>query len=85
MERIGGVQRELIAYAIAEHHAGLPDAVPEDGTSERSTLRCRLDPKRYAIPAVPSPESAFRPYSFLFGPKVRPFPFSSTEDVCLKV
>ena len=51
----GGVLGEMLAYCIAGHHAGLPDAMATDDANSRGTLRFRLDPTFEAIPPVAEP------------------------------
>ena len=53
--RLGDIHGEILAYCIAGHHAGLPDATSPDDTSSGSTLRFRLDPERQTIPYVDPP------------------------------
>lgn len=64
--RLAGAAGELLAYAIAGHHAGLPDAAAEDASAERGTLRYRLDPRRCAIPSAPEPELALEALALPF-------------------
>ncbi len=72
MGRVGGVAGEMLAYCIAGHHAGLPNAVAEDAAAERSTLAYRLNPKQYAIPPAPEPEWTLPTLSLPFRPENRP-------------
>ena len=67
-ERVGGFAGDVLTYCTAGHHAGLPNAVPEDASSERSALRYRLDPQRYNIPVAPSPQRMFPALTLPFRP-----------------
>jgi CRISPR-associated endonuclease/helicase Cas3 len=49
-----GASGQVMAFCLAGHHAGLADASSVDD-AVRSTLSRRLDPSRYAIPAVTVP------------------------------
>jgi CRISPR-associated endonuclease/helicase Cas3 len=51
----GGVIGQLLAFCIAGHHTGLADESSADDSSQRSTLRHKLDPAKYSIPAVATP------------------------------
>ncbi len=53
----GPLQGTLLAYAIAGHHAGLPDWRATDDASGRSTLQWRLSEEN-RIPASAEPETA---------------------------
>lgn len=44
-EKIGGHRGQLLAFCIAGHHAGLPNAYATDADKERSTLEYRLNTK----------------------------------------
>lgn len=50
----GKLQGQLLAYCIAGHHGGLPNAVSTDDAMQRGTLRDRLDERR-ALPEVAPP------------------------------
>jgi CRISPR-associated endonuclease/helicase Cas3 len=52
---LSGPVGRLIAFCIAGHHAGLPNAFPVDDQKARSSLSYRLDPS-YLIPEVIHPE-----------------------------
>lgn len=52
----GKVFGQLLAFCIAGHHTGLPDEASSDDAAQRSTLRHKLDPAKYSIPAVVAPE-----------------------------
>jgi CRISPR-associated endonuclease/helicase Cas3 len=56
-QRIGGHRGELVAFCIAGHHVGLPNAYATDAGEERSTLEFRLNPARYKIPPVDPPDT----------------------------
>lgn len=47
---IGGHRGEVLAFCIAGHHAGLPNAYATDGAEERSSLEFRLNMKK--IPPI---------------------------------
>ena len=68
-EQPGGPIGELLAYCIAGHHTGLPNAVAEDASAERSALRFRLDPNRYAIPNAAQPVSDYPALKLPFIPE----------------
>lgn len=51
-EQVGGHRGRLLAFCIAGHHAGLPNAYAPDAAQERSTLEYRLSHTR--IPEVSS-------------------------------
>ena len=53
--QIGKLKGQMLAYCIAGHHAGLPDGSSEE-SSQRGTLKRRLDKKLYSIPPVISPD-----------------------------
>lgn len=46
----------VLAFSIAGHHAGLPDAFPGDDLSGRSSLSARLNPSITQIPHVHDPD-----------------------------
>lgn len=46
----------VLAFSIAGHHAGLPDAFPRDDLSGRSSLSARLNPSITRIPYVNDPD-----------------------------
>ncbi len=52
---LGNVPGQLLAFCIAGHHTGLPDEASADEATQRSTLRYKLDPAKYCISAVPTP------------------------------
>ena len=52
---LGNVPGQLLAFCIAGHHTGLPDETSADEATQRSTLRYKLDPAKYCISAVPTP------------------------------
>jgi len=54
-ETIGKVPGQILAFCIAGHHTGLPDEASSEDAAQRSTLRHKLDPAKYAIPAVVAP------------------------------
>ena len=54
----GGVIGQLLAFCIAGHHTGLADESSSDELTQRGTLRHRLDPAKYPIPAVAVPDLA---------------------------
>jgi CRISPR-associated endonuclease/helicase Cas3 len=54
-EVVGKVQGQLLAFCIAGHHTGLPDETSDEDGGQRATLRHKLDPKKYPIPAVDVP------------------------------
>lgn len=51
----GPVVGELLAYCIAGHHAGLPNAKVADDSTSHSTLQARLDPTQVTLPHVDDP------------------------------
>jgi CRISPR-associated endonuclease/helicase Cas3 len=53
---VGKVFGQLLAFCIAGHHTGLPDETSAEDTTQRSTLRHKLDPTKYSIPAVAVPD-----------------------------
>ncbi len=53
----GKLQGELLAYCIAGHHGGLPNAVSAEDALQRGTLRQRLD-DRHLLPEVAPPYPA---------------------------
>jgi CRISPR-associated endonuclease/helicase Cas3 len=53
IKNIGSHRGQMLAFCIAGHHAGLPNAAATDANGERSTLDFRLNRKR--IPAVEPP------------------------------
>ncbi len=53
---VGKVQGQLLAFCIAGHHTGLPDETSADDVGQRPTLRYKLDPASYTIPAVAQPD-----------------------------
>lgn len=55
-EAVGRVPGQLLAFCIAGHHTGLPDETSSDDAEQRSTLRHKLDPTKYSIPAVVAPD-----------------------------
>lgn len=58
VQHIGGHRGQLLAFCIAGHHVGLPDAVPTDAQHERATLAYRLNEAVYCIPHVDLPAEA---------------------------
>ncbi len=54
-QAVGKIPGQLLAFCIAGHHTGLPDETSADDTTQRSTLRYKLDPALYSIPAVVGP------------------------------
>src|SRR5690606_9585719 len=54
---LGGHIGQLMAYVIAGHHAGLPDATSGDETVRRSTLQARLKKPVPAVPIEPGDEA----------------------------
>jgi CRISPR-associated endonuclease/helicase Cas3 len=57
-QAVGGIPGQLLAFCIAGHHVGLPDESSGDDATQRSTLRHKLDPALYPIPAVAAPDRA---------------------------
>jgi CRISPR-associated endonuclease/helicase Cas3 len=55
-EAVGKIPGQILAFCIAGHHTGLPDEASSIDTTQRSTLRHRLDPAKYPIPAVVAPD-----------------------------
>jgi CRISPR-associated endonuclease/helicase Cas3 len=53
---LGNVPGQLLAFCIAGHHTGLPDEASADEATQRSTLRYKLDPAKYCISAVQTPD-----------------------------
>lgn len=62
-QQVGGHKGQLLAFCIAGHHRGLPDATADDEAVRRSTLQYRLDPTICSIPPVTLPQHAFAPAS----------------------
>ena len=56
-EAVGKVPGQLLAFCIAGHHTGLPDESSADDATQRSTLRYKLDPEKYSIPTVATPDA----------------------------
>ena len=54
-EAAGKLPGQFLAFCIAGHHTGLPDETSADDATQRSTLRYKLDPGKYDIPSVPTP------------------------------
>lgn len=55
-QKIADVRGQILAFCIAGHHAGLPDESSAEETTQRGTLRWRLDAtKHLTIPHVQSP------------------------------
>lgn len=52
---VGGHRGQLLAFCIAGHHVGLPNAVPTDAGDERTTLRYKLSEADYQIHPVDLP------------------------------
>lgn len=52
---VGGHKGMLLAFCIAGHHAGLPNALPTDSGDERSSLKFRLSEQDRHIPRVDLP------------------------------
>ena len=52
MEKIGGHRGQLLAFCVAGHHSGLPNAYATDASRECSTLEFRLNKK--SVPSVDS-------------------------------
>lgn len=55
VQAAGKVPGQLLAFCIAGHHTGLPDETSFDDTTQRSTLRHKLDLAAYRIPTVEAP------------------------------
>ena len=55
-ERIGKYPGQLLAFCIAGHHVGLPDASSGEDSGQRGTLRCKLNAGCYEIPEVRCPD-----------------------------
>ncbi len=55
-QSVGKVFGQLLGFCIAGHHTGLPDESSSDHATQRSTLRHKLDPTKYSIPAVSAPD-----------------------------
>jgi CRISPR-associated endonuclease/helicase Cas3 len=53
MKKVGSHRGQMLAFCIAGHHAGLPNATATDANGERSTLEFRL--KKKSIPPVEPP------------------------------
>lgn len=54
-ETIGKYPGQLLAFCIAGHHTGLPDAFSNQDSCQRGTLRFKLDASRYPIAEVYRP------------------------------
>lgn len=52
---------QLLAFCLAGHHAGLPNAVPADAGEQRSSLKHRLNETAYSIPPVELPTGVGEP------------------------
>lgn len=52
----GNYSGQVLAFCIAGHHTGLPDETSCDDTTQRSTLRHKLDSGKYSIPTVSPPD-----------------------------
>jgi CRISPR-associated endonuclease/helicase Cas3 len=52
---IGGIAGHLLAFCAAGHHTGLPDETSDDDMGGRSTLRYKLNAKKYRIAHVEAP------------------------------
>ena len=52
---VGKIPGQLLAFCIAGHHTGLPDETSSDDTTQRPTLRYKLNPARYPIYPVAAP------------------------------
>ncbi len=73
-QQVGGHKGQLLAFCIAGHHRGLPDATADDEAVRRSTLQYRLDPSICSIPPVTLPQQALAPaaLSLPFRPQETP-------------
>jgi CRISPR-associated endonuclease/helicase Cas3 len=67
-ETLGKIPGQLLAFCIAGHHTGLPDETSSDDAAQRSTLRYKLDPLKYSIPAVAKPDLVLPPLTLRFKP-----------------
>jgi CRISPR-associated endonuclease/helicase Cas3 len=67
-EAVGKIPGQLLAFCIAGHHTGLPDETSVDDAGQRATLRFKLDPVSYAIPAVVGPHPVLPKLSFPLKP-----------------
>lgn len=63
---------QLLAFCIAGHHGGLPNATPADAREQRSSLNYRLNESGYSIPAVELPANVRT-----FAPLASPFRLES--------
>ena len=56
-EAVGKIPGQILAFCIAGHHTGLPDESSSEDATQRSTLRYKLDPEKYFIPTVATPDA----------------------------
>lgn len=71
---VGGHAGQILAFCIAGHHAGLPDATSDDETTRRATLEARL---ALGPPRVPPVDL---PHAEVAAPNVKlPFALSSED------
>jgi CRISPR-associated endonuclease/helicase Cas3 len=56
-EAVGKIPGQILAFCIAGHHTGLPDEFSSEDATQRSTLRYKLDPEKYFIPTVATPDA----------------------------
>lgn len=78
---LAGLSGQLLAFCIAGHHAGLPDADSPDEEHRRSTLTYRLDETAKAIPPVSLPAHVSPSHALQFPLK----PPTRSEDVGFSV
>lgn len=67
-ESLGNLPGQLLAFCIAGHHTGLPDETSSEDATQRSTLRYKLDPLKYSIPAVARPDLVLPPLTLRLKP-----------------
>lgn len=61
VKTLGTHAGQLLAFCIAGHHAGLPNAMPPDASEQRSSLSYRLNDAAYSIPSVNPPRAIGEP------------------------
>lgn len=67
-DKVGKHKGQLLAYCIAGHHAGLPNAYSTEVAEERSTLEFRLNDKKIFPVNLPEVETALPELAFPFVP-----------------
>ena len=67
-EAVGKLPGQILAFCIAGHHTGLPDEASSDDATQRCTLRYKLDPAKYSIPAVAAPDADLPTLTLPFKP-----------------